>query len=428
MNEATGMDLSAGSEIAGSRHVVVIYTDAGGGHRATAEALREILCATGGYRVTLVNAYQEVLPHLDLFARYTSRDVEATYNDLILRRGRTGLFCLGFYAGALLNVALLGRQGRRAFAALWERTQPDLVVSVLPVINRLISDSLAGYRKGEVPFSILMTDWAEIGRHVWFPKGDRYYAISGTSAGHDQLLRKRHPSERLFPMSGLLTRPMFLEPKPADIAAARRALGLDPDLPVVCMLYGGYGSWRMLEMAEALRDAPPRAQVVFLCGRNEDLATAVSAAEFPFPTVVKGFTREVHRYMAVADVFVGKTGPLSVSEALAFGLPLLIDRANVLPQEHAVLKWIKRNGAGEAFSTPRQFAKALTSLLARVGAERDETSDAPGKNRAAVQIPQIIAEIIRRDAREETPVSSVDAIAEPGLRVAYPGTGDGPQG
>ena len=56
-------------------HVVVVYTDAGGGHRATGEALRDILAAKGGYRVTLVNAYQEVLPHLDLFARYTSRDV-----------------------------------------------------------------------------------------------------------------------------------------------------------------------------------------------------------------------------------------------------------------------------------------------------------------------------------------------------------------
>ena len=109
MNDATPAGLSTASDAAGSRHVVVVYTDAGGGHRATAEALRDILCATGGYRVTLVNAYQEVLSDLDLFARFTSRTVEATYNDLILRRGRTGLFCLGFYAGAVLNVPRYAR-------------------------------------------------------------------------------------------------------------------------------------------------------------------------------------------------------------------------------------------------------------------------------------------------------------------------------
>lgn len=378
----------------GQSHVVVVYTDAGGGHRATAEALRDILTAVGGYRITLVNAYQEVLPDLDLFARYTSRDVEETYNELILRRGRTGLFCLGFYVCAVLNVLLLGKSGRRAFAALWERTRPDLVVSVLPVINQLMLDSLAAYRDGRVPFAVLMTDWAEMNRHVWFPKGDRYFAISGTDDCHRQLVRYRHPDDRLFALTGLLTRPVFLEPRPADVAAARRDLGLDPERPVVCMLYGGYGSWRMLEMAEALRDDPPGAQVVFLCGRNETLADAVAAAGLPFPAVVKGFTREVHRYMAVSDVFVGKTGPLSISEALAFGLPLLIDRGNVLPQEHAVLKWIARSGAGEVFSTPKQFARALRALLARGPSARKSGAEAPRGNQAARQIPEIITRIL----------------------------------
>lgn len=384
---------------AGDCHVVVVYTDAGGGHRATAEALRDILQATGGYRVTLVNAYQEVLPHLDMFRRYTSRTVEETYNDLILRRGRTGLFCLGFYLCAVLNVMLHGKAGRRAFGALWERARPDLVISVLPVINQLMLDSLAVYRDGSVPFAILMTDWAEMNRHVWFPRGDGYYAISGTDVCHRQLVRRRHPADRLFAMAGLLTRPVFLEAGPSDIAAARRELGLDPDLPVICMLYGGYGSWRMLDMAGALRHAPPDAQVVFLCGRNAALADAVQAADLPFPTVVKGFTREVHRYMAVSDVFVGKTGPLSVSEALAFDLPLLIDRANVLPQEHAVLKWIARHGVGEVFSSPKQFVRALGALLARRTEARDSVgARVPGRNQAAHQIPGIVAEIVARGA------------------------------
>ena len=380
----------------GRRHVVVVYTDAGGGHRATAEALRDILAAAGGYRITLVNAYQEVLPHLDLFARYTSRDVEETYNELILRRGRTGLFCLGFYVCAVLNVLLLGKSGRQAFAALWERTRPDLVVSVLPVINQRMLDSLDAYRDGRVPFAVLMTDWAEMNRHVWFPRGDRYHAITGTDHCHRQLVRYRHPARRLFAMSGLLTRPIFLEPPPPDIAAARRDLGLDPERPVACMLYGGYGSWRMLELAEALRSDPPDAQVVFLCGRNQALAAALSAADLPYAAVVKGFTRKVDRYMAVSDVFVGKTGPLSISEALAFGLPLLIDRNNVLPQEHAVLKWIARTRTGEVFSTPGQFARALRTLLANRPSVRDPGPGAAGSNQAARQIPGIIAEILRQ--------------------------------
>ncbi|WP_281685598.1 MGDG synthase family glycosyltransferase [Thalassobaculum salexigens] len=377
-------------------HVVVVYTDAGGGHRATGEALKDILEATGRYRVTMVNAYQDVLPHLDLFARHTSRDVEQTYNELILQQGRTGAFCLAFYLGALINVAMLGGWARAAFSALWERTEPDLVVSVLPMINHLLLDSLNRYRGGATPFTVLMTDWTEMLPSVWFPRRQDYFAIAGTDVCQQRLARKPHPEDKLFRMDGLLTRPVFLEPVPADMAAARTALGLAPDRPVVCMMYGGYGSARMLEMAEALRGDPPDIQMVFLCGRNEALARSIEDAALPFPTLVKGYTREVHRYMAVSDIFVGKTGPLSVSEALAVGLPILIDRQNVLPQEHAVLRWITRNGAGAVFSTPKHFAASLRSLLVRGAAARNPGAGKPGGNRAAAQIPGIFEEIVRR--------------------------------
>lgn len=377
-------------------HLVIIYTDAGGGHRATAEALKEIIEKTGRYRATLVNAYQEVLPHLDLFARFTSRDVEKTYNELILQRGHTGAFCLAFYLGAVINVVTLGGKAERAFATLWERTEPDLVVSVLPMINHILIDSLAGYRNGETPFTVLMTDWAEMIPSVWFPRRDDYFAIAGTEPSIRRLKRKRHPADKLFEMAGLLTRPMFLEPAPTDRAAARRELGLDPDLPLVCMMYGGYGSARMLEMAEALRTDPPDIQIAFLCGRNEDLAERIRAAALPFPVMALGYTRDVHRYLAVSDIFVGKTGPLSVSEALAFGLPLLIDRDNVLPQEHAVLDWIKRSGAGAVFSRPAQFADALRGLLTQGGPARNPASNTVGGNQAARQVTGFIDEIACR--------------------------------
>jgi UDP-N-acetylglucosamine:LPS N-acetylglucosamine transferase len=377
-------------------HVVVIYTDAGGGHRATGEALKDILEGSGRYRVTMVNAYQEVLPHLDLFARYTSRDVEQTYNQLVLREGRTGLFCLAFYLGALINVMTLGRRARTAFTDLWDRIEPDLVVSVLPMINHILADSLKGYSDASVPFTVLMTDWAEIAPTVWFPKRKDYFAITGTDVSQDQVSRKPHPEDKLFRLDGLLTRAIFLEPPPSDRAAARADLGLAPDKPVVCMMYGGYGSVRMLELAEALRHDPPDIQMVFLCGRNEALAQSIEAAALPFPTLVKGYTRDVHRFMAVSDVFIGKTGPLSVSEALAFGLPILIDQESVLPQEHAVLNWITRTGAGAAFSKPAGFVLSLKALLAKGTAARNPGVGMPRGNRAAKQIPGIIDEIARR--------------------------------
>lgn len=402
-------------------HIVVVFTDAGGGHRAAAEALRDILTGDGRHRVTLVNAYQEVLPHLDLFARFTSRTVEGTYNDLILRGGRTGLFCLGFYALAVLNVALLARAGRRAFAALWEREKPDLVISVLPVINALLADSLAAHGDGRTPMAILITDWAEMSRNVWFPPHTTYHAICGTEDSHRQIVRKGHPANRVHRTDGLLIRPAFLDRRPTDLAAERRALGLDPDRPVACMLYGGHGSWRMLELARALADTPagerPDLQVLFLCGRNEELAEALRAADLPFGHRVVGYTTEVHRHMAVSDLFIGKTGPASVSEALSFGLPLLMDRQHAMPQERVVRRWIARTRTGESFSTAREFVDALHRLTRRDAPGRQPTPGI-GANRAAHQIPGIVRAILgtgaverdrERDGRQDGQRQAVDA-------------------
>ncbi len=389
------------------RHIVVIYTDAGGGHRATAEALQDILGKDRRFRVTLVNAYTRVLPKQDLFARWTSRNVEQTYNDLVLRDGRTGLFCLGFYLLAVLNVRIMWHQGRRAFKAVWQDLRPDLVVSVLPLINQLMIESLRDADGDPVPLAVLITDWQEMSRAVWFPRNGNYHAICGTDASLRQIENKRHPPEKTFRTTGLLIRPAFLDPPPSDIAKTRQALGLDPALPVACMLYGGGGSWRMLNLAESLLPEPPDIQIIFLCGRDAALADALRARGWPFPTVVEGFTPAVHTYLGVADIFVGKPGPASVSEAYALGLRLLLDRHLMLPQERPILRWVERQQAGQSFKTVEQFRCALTDLAATRPPRSGATASAAGRNAAAREIPDVVAAILGQ-------TSAPDASHEPG--------------
>ena len=58
-------------------------------------------------------------------------------------------------------------------------------------------------------------------------------------------------------------------------------------------------------------------QLIFICGRNEKLARALRVGGSRLPRFVEGFTKDVNRYMHLADFFIGKPGPGSVSEALA---------------------------------------------------------------------------------------------------------------
>jgi UDP-N-acetylglucosamine:LPS N-acetylglucosamine transferase len=375
-------------------HVVIVYTDAGGGHRASAQALRSVLEAGGRYRVTLVNPYREVLAHLDPFTRFTGRNVEAIYNELVLGGGRTGLFCRGFFVLSFVAVAFLRRAGRREFARLWSATRPDLVISVLPVLNTAMIDAIKTYRGGSVPFAIMMTDWAEISPFVWFPKGTAYAAISGTEEGVARLRAKRHPEERIFATGGLLIRPQFFEPLPEDIGAARVELGLEPDCPTIVISYGGHGGPRMVQLAGELAATSSRLQVIFLCGRNDALMHSLQTLHLPFTHLILAYRDDIHRYLALADLFVGKAGPQSISEALTLGLPLLIDEWRVLPQERALTRWVKASGVGATFRRPSQFVREVKALAARPPS--GSVHEAARRNTAAGDILRIVETLVGR--------------------------------
>src|SRR4029077_16858008 len=73
-----------------------------------------------------------------------------------------------------------------------------------------------------------------------------------------------------------------------------------------------------------------RAQVVVVCGRNQELRARLTRVvqELPKSTSVAftllGFTTEMDELLAAADLFVGKPGGLTTSEALAKGLPMVV--------------------------------------------------------------------------------------------------------
>ncbi|WP_462322345.1 glycosyltransferase [Halochromatium sp.] len=263
---------------------------------------------------------------------------------------------------------------------------------MLPVLNPAMIDAISAYRGGTVPFAIMMTDWAEISPFVWFPRGADYVAITGTETGLKRLRAKRHPPARTFATGGMLIRPAFLEPLPVDIGGARAKLGLEPDRPTLVMTYGGHGSPRMLELARALATAGSQSQIVFLCGRNDTLAGELASEQLPFPHLVFGYRDDVHRLMAIADLFIGKAGPQSVSEALALGLTLLIDAHRVLPQERALTRWVVAKGVGTTFRRPAQFVRAVQVFTPR---PRPETSGRAVRcNTAATDMLRIVDTLV----------------------------------
>jgi processive 1,2-diacylglycerol beta-glucosyltransferase len=106
------------------------------------------------------------------------------------------------------------------------------------------------------------------------------------------------------------------------------------------------------------------AQVVAITGRNEKLQARLEqqARHASRTVIVQGFTERVHEWMRAADLVVTKPGGLTVAEALACGLPLVI--VNPIPgQETRNSDFLLENGAGIKVNNVRLLGHRVSMLL-----------------------------------------------------------------
>lgn len=370
-----------------NKTIDLIYFNAGGGHRASALALQQGIAQAGlPWQVRLVNL-TEVLDPQGTLRKYTFSP-EDYYNARLARGLTLGLrHELKLLQGALrlLHPTLL-----KILRLHWLRTEPDLVVSLIPNFNRALYESLTATLPG-VPYVTLLTDLADFPPHFWMEPGQDQHLICGTPRAVQQALDAGFAPDKVHATSGMIIRPDFYRVPPHfDRVARLQALGFDPQRPVGVVMFGGHGARSMLTIAERLPDI----QLIFLCGHNAKLAARLRALPAAAPRHVMGFTSAVADMMRLGDFFIGKPGPGSLSEALHLGLPVIVTRnAWTMPQERYNTDWVRDNGYGLVLPSFRAIAAQLPAFLSNLAAYRARVAARP--NRAVFEVPRILEDILR---------------------------------
>jgi UDP-N-acetylglucosamine:LPS N-acetylglucosamine transferase len=367
-----------------------IYFDAGGGHRSAATALGQVMEKQGRrFEIRMVNL-QEQLDSIDVFRKLTGLRMQDIYN-LLLKRGWT-LGSAQIMAGMHGVIGLFHGPQVRVLQKFWRASRPDMVVSMVPNFGRALGESLRTALPG-VPLVTILTDIADYPPHFWMERQDQYF-ICGSDQAVEQALRMGHAESRVYRVSGMILNPRFYDMQPLaarDRAAGRAKLGLDPDRPVGLVLFGGQGAAVMEEIARSLSSR----QLLLICGHNAKLRRRLEAATRVAPMFVEGFTKEVPRYMQLADYFIGKPGPGSISEAVAMRLPMIVERnAWTLPQERYNTDWIREQGVGVVLPSFRGIARAVDELLDPANYARFRTATERLHNRAVFEIPDILERIL----------------------------------
>ena len=273
---------------------------------------------------------------------------------------------------------------------LLKRVQPDLCVATHFLPGEILAWLIAK-KKLRARNAIVVTDYDV--HAMWLCKTvDRYYVAMEESA--EYLAQVGVPRE-IIRVTGIPVDPIFATP--LDRGEVRRKLGLDPGATVLLVAAGGYGVGPMEQLVGALLNLKQEWQIVAIAGKSEKLrhrmaklaegAGALSSGAQRLVPV--GFTQEMDRYMAAADLLVGKAGGLTTSEALARGLPMALIEP-IPGQEERNADHLLEEGAAIRCNNFPAAAWKIARLLgdARRLARMREAARAMGRPTAAVDIAE----------------------------------------
>jgi 1,2-diacylglycerol 3-beta-galactosyltransferase len=270
-----------------------------------------------------------------------------------------------------------------------------------------------------------MTDLADVPPNFWQERQDQFM-ICGNEMAVRQAFLKGYPADHVFQTSGMIIRPDFYRATLTDRGSGREALGLDPDLPTALIMFGGYGSKTSVAIVDQLRRSGLDVQSIVMCGHNEKLRRELQGRALCHAT---GFTGAVPHYMHLADFFIGKPGPGSVSEAIQMGLPVIVERnRRTMVQELHNATWIEQQNLGIAISSFRKLPEAVKALVREGRLEQFRGNARRVNNRAVYEIPEIFNAIMRgadKTGRQDLPGAHIihPALRSPGTR--HPGVSRG---
>jgi processive 1,2-diacylglycerol beta-glucosyltransferase len=341
------------------KKVLILSASAGAGHVRAAQAVEAAFRELG--------AAAEVR-HVDTLD-YTNKVFRHLYAKAYLDMVQSAPTALGWLYDRLdqpwqneRRRLALDRLNTRPFVKLLKQYRPDITVCTHFLPAEIISWLKAKERLTN-PQAIVVTDYDVHAMWLCHHYEQYFVALEETRVHMEQL---GIPANKIT-VSGIPIDPVFAHPK--DKRAMRAKHGLQPERATLLISAGGFGVGSVEHIIEALGALEHPAQIIAVCGRNEELRaqlvqqTKARASDERVAIKVLGYTTEMDELMAASDLLLGKPGGLTTSEALARGLVLCI--VNPIPgQEERNSDHLLEEGVAIRANNLPALAYKLDRLLA----------------------------------------------------------------
>jgi 1,2-diacylglycerol 3-beta-galactosyltransferase len=373
--------------------ILILFSDTGGGHRSAAEAIIEALRMDYGDQICT--------EMVDIFLDYAPPPLDkipALYPSMVRVPRAYGAgyrISNGHRRARLLSDTFWPYVRRAARRLVWQHPC-DIILSVHPLATAPVMRALG---KNRPPYFTVVTDL--VTTHAMWYHHSVDLCIVPTEAAYQRALDFGMQPEQVQ-IVGLPVAERFCQPL-GNRRALRSGLGWPQDLPVVLLVGGGEGMGPLKETAQAIAQSNLKVALVVIAGRNQHLKKSLETLEWPLPTYIYGFVREMPDFMRAADVLVTKAGPGTISEAFNAALPVIL-YSSLPGQEDGNVGYAVSEGAGVWAPTPEEIVSALQIWITQPE-ERLKAQEACrrlARPRAAHDIAAILANRLGIDVKEQT--------------------------
>jgi len=346
--------------------ILILTVHHGSAHVRVAQALEQALMQL---RPSLEVEVVDVLAHCTPWFRayYNSFVIQLTYWPALWEWIESAQ-----HRGNSTEPAWLYRFGAKPLFRFIAAFAPDVVVA-----TEVGLCEIAAMHKREhgIRYCLVGVDGFDADKPWAQPEVDLFPCDPGQPAA--QLAAAGVPARKIFPCG------VPVSPPPADLpdrAILRARLGVEPDVPLLLVNFGGLGRARPGRIVEELAKINSPLQVVFVTRRKPRLTAEVERLCKGWPrTRVFGWVDNMQEWMAAADLMLSRAGGATVAEALNAGLPILgfdpppgDERrvCDLIEKSWQVGYWVKRPEdisarIGHLLASPKELERLRANALAR---------------------------------------------------------------
>lgn len=326
-------------------NILITTAPFGNGHKMVATALKNAFNNKGYNNVYVIDLFTEAHPY-----------ITQKMKDAYIKSYNYGIaYSYAFYGVEKLvdkKIMDIYRYfGYKKLKSIVNEINPDVIINTFPILT---TEKIKANIK-DIPTFTIVTDFYI--HKLWISEEiDKFYIA--TEEIKKELAKMNIPIEKAV-VTGIPIRDSFEEFQNTSLLFDK--YGFDKTKKIILICAGAFGVLKNIDkICEELCNKP-NIQVAVVCGNNKELKNQLDSLDFENLKVF-GFTYEIDELYKISSCMVTKSGGITLSEALAVQIPLVLYKP-IPGQEKENAIYFEKKGAAFIANDKDELIKYTTYIV-----------------------------------------------------------------